>query len=389
MIDSIICHYSEIGLKGGNRGFFEKTLIQNIKKKIGPPFFFSVEKISGRILVNLTSLGRENREDIIKSLKLVFGISDFLLSIRTTQEIQKIGEVSVALLEKEKFKTFVVRSKRSEKEFSLTSQQINEDIGAIILKKIGGISVKLKEPDITCFIEIVGKNSFISVKKIKGQGGLPVGTGGRVVSLLSGGIDSPVASFMTMSRGVKIIFIHFHSYPETSKSSIDKVRELARVLSRYQGESKLYLVPFSKAQKEILVSVKTANRVIFYRRLMFRITLEIAKKERALGIVTGESLGQVASQTIENIASIERGVNLPIIRPLICTDKDGIIKKAREIGTYDISILPHSDSCARFLPRHPETRSSVEIILKEEEGLDIDKILNEAMSNISCEVISK
>lgn len=389
MIDSIICHYSEIGLKGGNRGFFEKTLIQNIKKKIGPPFFFSVEKISGRILVNLTSLGRENREDIIKSLKLVFGISDFLLSIRTTQEIQKIGEVSVALLEKEKFKTFVVRSKRSEKEFSLTSQQINEDIGAIILKKIGGISVKLKEPDITCFIEIVGKNSFISVKKIKGQGGLPVGTGGRVVSLLSGGIDSPVASFMTMSRGVKIIFIHFHSYPETSKSSIDKVRELARVLSRYQGESKLYLVPFSKAQKEILVSVKAANRVIFYRRLMFRITLEIAKKERALGIVTGESLGQVASQTIENIASIERGVNLPIIRPLICTDKDGIIKKAREIGTYDISILPHSDSCARFLPRHPETRSSVEIILKEEEGLDIDKILNEAMSNVSCEVISK
>lgn len=389
MIDSIICHYSEIGLKGGNRGFFEKTLIQNIKKKIEPSFFFSVEKISGRILVNLTSLGRENREDIIKSLKLVFGISDFLLSVRTTQEIQKIGEISIALLEKEKFKTFVVRSKRSEKEFSLTSQQINEDIGAIILKKIGGISVKLKEPDITCFIEIVGKNSFISVKKIKGQGGLPVGTGGRVISLLSGGIDSPVASFMTMSRGVKIIFIHFYSYPETSKSSIDKVRELVRVLSRYQGESKLYLVPFSKAQKEILVSVKAANRVIFYRRLMFRITLEIAKKERALGIVTGESLGQVASQTIENIASIERGVNLPIIRPLICTDKDGIIKKAREIGTYDISILPHSDSCARFLPRHPETRSSVEIILKEEEGLDIDKILNEAMSNISCEVISK
>ena len=376
----VICHYSEIALKGGNRFFFERKLVENIKKSINSEFVLDIKKISGRILIVLSD--SVIKSEIEESLKRVFGISNFLFCIKTKPTIEDISRELTLILEKEKFKTFRITAKRSEKNTPNTSQQINEQVGANIFNHFKDISVNLENPDINCFVEIVEGSAYISIKKIQGLNGLPVGTGGKVVLMLSGGIDSPVAGFMAMSRGLNIILVHFHTYPETSQNSIEKVKEISKILSKYQPRTKLYLVPFAKIQKQIFLSINPKLRVIFYRRLMFKITQEIAKKEKALGIVTGESIGQVASQTLENINATQNGIAMPIIRPLICYHKDDIIEKARQIKTFDISILPHDDCCSRFLPKHPEIRAKIEDVLAEEKKLNIDLMIKEALNEI-------
>ncbi|HQB85197.1 MAG TPA: tRNA uracil 4-sulfurtransferase ThiI [Candidatus Pacearchaeota archaeon] len=376
----VICHYSEIALKGGNRSFFERKLVENIKKSINSEFVLDIKKISGRILIILND--GVIKSEIEESLKRVFGISNFLFCIKTKPTIEDISRELTLILEKEKFKTFRITAKRSEKNTPNTSQQINEQVGANIFNHFKDISVNLENPDINCFVEIVSGSAYISIKKIQGLNGLPVGTGGKVVLMLSGGIDSPVAGFMAMSRGLNVILVHFHTYPETSQNSIEKVKEISKILSKYQPRTKLYLVPFAKIQKQIFLSINPKLRVIFYRRLMFKIAQEIAKKEKALGIVTGESIGQVASQTLENINAIQNGIAMPIIRPLICYHKDDIIEKARQIKTFDISILPHDDCCSRFLPKHPEIRAKIEDVLAEEKKLNIDLMIKEALNEI-------
>lgn len=376
----VICHYSEIALKGGNRSFFERKLVENIKKSINSEFVLDIKKISGRILVILND--GVIKSEIEESLKRVFGISNFLFCIKTKSTIEDISRELTLILEKEKFKTFRITTKRSEKNTPNTSQQINEQVGANIFNHFKDISVNLENPDINCFVEIVEGSAYISIKKIQGLNGLPVGTGGKVILMLSGGIDSPVAGFMAMSRGLNVILVHFHTYPETSQNSIEKVKEISKILSKYQPRTKLYLVPFAKIQKQIFLSINPKLRVIFYRRLMFKIAQEIAKKEKALGIVTGESIGQVASQTLENINATQNGIAMPIIRPLICYHKDDIIEKARQIKTFDISILPHDDCCSRFLPKHPEIRAKIEDVLAEEKKLNIDLMIKEALNEI-------
>lgn len=375
----IICHYSEIGLKRGNRSFFEKCLIDDIKKKIPSELFLSVSRISGRILVKLTDDAYKSKEKLKDDLLSVFGISSFLFCTRDDQEINSISDTAINLLEKERFKTFKIETKRSEKSFSMNSQEVNAQVGEAVLKKIPNIKVQMDNPDMICFIEIVGKDSFISTEKYKGQGGLPAGSGGRAISLLSGGIDSPVASFLMMRKGVRLTLVHFHAYPETSKESINKVIEIARLLSRYQPKIKLYLVPFASAQREILINNLPENRMILYRRLMLKISSKIAQKERCFAVVTGESLGQVASQTIENIRVIEEGCEFLILRPLISEDKENIIKKAKMIGSYDISILPHDDCCVRFIPQHPKTKADIAEIMDEERKIDINKTVDQAL----------
>lgn len=375
----IICHYSEIGLKKGNRSFFEKCLIDDIKKKIPTELFLSVSRISGRILVKLTDDAYKSKEKLKDDLLSVFGISSFLFCTRSDQEINSISDTTINLLKKERFKTFKIETKRSEKSFSINSQEVNAQVGEAVLKKIPNVKVQMDNPDMICFIEIVGKDSFISTEKYKGQGGLPAGSGGRAISLLSGGIDSPVASFLTMRKGVRLTLVHFHAYPETSKESINKVIEIARLLSRYQPKIKLYLVPFASAQREILINNLPENRMILYRRLMLKISSKIAQKERCFAVVTGESLGQVASQTIENIRVIEEGCEFLILRPLISEDKEDIIKKAKMIGSYDISILPHDDCCLRFIPQHPKTKADIAEIMDEERKIDINKTVDQAL----------
>ena len=254
----IICHYGEIALKGKNRKFFEEALVKNIKLALRPTNFEFVKRISGRIIVKLKN--KTDRDRVSVSLSNVFGIVSFSFAEDSPQEIKEIKKKSFEFLKNKKFKTFKISTQRSKKEFPLTSQEINEKVGEFVLKKLGqhrakgaGVRVDLKNPDITCFIEIVEKYAFLYLKKIAGPGGLPVGVSGKAVSLLSGGIDSPVASFLAMKRGLQLIFLHFHALPYTSRASIDKTKKIVKVLNKFQPKIKLYLIPFADIQKEILL----------------------------------------------------------------------------------------------------------------------------------------
>ena len=377
-MEYVICHYSEIALKGKNRRFFEERLVENIKRVLKPAQFTFIKRISGRIIIKLTQEGAKKEKEVSRALKNIFGIANFSFAISSSQRIKEIQENAFSLLKDRKFKTFRISAKRSQKDFLLNSQQINEKVGKYILQKKKA-KVDLEKPDINCFIEIVEKYAFLYTKKIKGLSGLPVGVSGKALSLLSGGIDSPVASFFGMKRGIKIIFVHFHAHPYTSEASIEKVKKIAGILNKYQGKSKLYLIPFGEIQKEILLKTIPKLRVILYRRFMFKISQEIAVKEKAGAIITGESVGQVASQTLENIRAIEEAVSLPVLRPLITHDKEEIINKAKEINAYSISILPDEDCCSRFLPAHPATKANLEEVKKEEEKLNTNKLIKEAI----------
>jgi len=380
-----ICHYAEIGLKGKNRKFFEEKLVENIKQALPEGSFKHIKRISGRILIFLTEV--VNTEAIQDSLQNVFGLAYFVFALETKQDIELIKQKAVEILKQKDFETFRVTAKRSSKEFALSSQSINEEVGGAVIDNLNK-KVKLKNPDINLFINIVEKYVFLYTKKHKGLGGLPVGVSSKAVSLLSGGIDSPVSSFLAMKRGVSVVFCHFHAMPYVSKESVDKVKQLADVLNKYQGKSKIYLVPFGDIQKEILLHTKPDLRVVLYRRIMFKIAQEIASKENAKALVTGESIGQVASQTIENISAISEVTNLPILRPLVTYDKEEIIEKAKEIGTYDLSILPHDDCCSRFLPEHPATKANIVNVKKQEQKIDIEKLIAQAMKKVEVEVFN-
>ena len=377
-MEYIICHYHEIALKGKNRKFFEEGLVENIKKALPESCFEFVKRISGRILIKLNEKGFKKKKKIKESLKNVFGIANFCFADSCKQTIGDIKTESLKILEEKKFKSFKISTKRSKKEFPLTSQEVNEKVGELIIERLNK-KVDLGKPGVTLFIEIVQDYAFLYLSKIEGLGGLPVGVSGKGAVLLSGGIDSPVAAFLAMKRGIRVVFIHFHSSPYTSRESIEKTENLAKILDRFQFGSKLYFVPFADIQKEILLKTPDKLRVILYRRFMLRIAEEIAKKEKASVLVTGESVGQVASQTLENIRAIAESVKIPVLRPLICQDKIEIIRKAKEIGTFDISILPHEDCCARFLPRHPATKAYLRDVKFAEKELDVKKLIKKAV----------
>ncbi len=384
----IVCHYHEIGLKGKNRKFFEEKLVENIKKALSKDSFEFVKRISGRIIVKLTDTGLKQKDKIKKSLKNVFGMVFFVFAYSVKPEIKTINKKALEILGQEKFKTFKIQTQRSDKDFPLKSPKISETVGAFIVKNLKK-KVKLENPDTTLFIEITKDYAFLYTEKISAYGGLPVSTGGRAVVLLSGGIDSPVAGFLTMKRGVKAIFVHFHAHPYTDKASIDKVKRIVRILNKFQFSSKLYLIPFADVQKQILLKVSARLRVIFYRRLMMKIAEVIAKKEKALALVTGDSIGQVASQTLENIFVISEAVNMPILRPLIGFDKEEIIDLAKKIDTFNLSILPYQDCCARFLPARVETRANLKQVKSEEKKLDTEELVKKTLKSSKLLTISK
>ncbi|MFH1314882.1 MAG: tRNA uracil 4-sulfurtransferase ThiI, partial [Candidatus Uhrbacteria bacterium] len=298
--------------------------------------------------------------------------NDFDLIQETALELVRSSESD--------WQTFKVITKRSHKLFPATSMEVSRDVGARVLEQTKK-AVDIHNPDLTIQIEITEKQTYIFTEKIPGAGGLPVGSSGTVVSLLSGGIDSPVASWQLMKRGCQVIFVHFHSAPQTSQEAIDKVQELSELLSPWQIKTKLYLVPFLNIQKEIVKECRGEYRVVLYRRFMYRIAEQIAEQENAKALVTGESVGQVASQTIENIATINDAVTIPILRPLIGLDKIEIIDRAKQIGTYELSILPHEDCCSLFVPRHPVTKSNIGVARKEEGKLDVDKLITNAIKD--------
>jgi thiamine biosynthesis protein ThiI len=276
------------------------------------------------------------------------------------------------------FKTFRVDARRGDKNFPHNSMEINKRVGAC-LKERCGKPVNLTNPDLTCSIEVVENSAYLYLDRFPGLGGLPSSTGGKVVVLLSGGLDSPVAAWKVMKRGCTAIFVHFHSFPYTTRESQEKAKQLALKLSEYQLRAKLYLVPFADVQRQIMVETPANTRVVLYRRYMMRLAERIAWREKARVLVTGDSIGQVASQTIENIDVVSRAVTMPILRPLIGDDKNEIVEVARRIGTYEISIQPDQDCCSLFVPKHPETRARIEMVEETESKLNVDDLLKQAL----------
>ena len=381
-MEYIICHYGELALKGKNRSLFERRLVKNIERSLPKGSFEFVKRISGRFIIKISKKGLKQQRKIKEALEKVFGISYFAFGYSCEQTLSDMKKTALEALKKKNFKTFRISAKRAGKDFYLTSQQINEKVGEFIIEKLKK-KVKLKNPGATCFIEVVEKYAFLYTSKIRGLGGLPVGVSGRSIVLLSGGIDSPVAAFRAMKRGVRTIFVHFHAHPYTDKASIEKVKRIASVLNKFQFDSKLYLIPFADIQKEILLNSTAKLRIVLYRRFMLRIAEEIAKKEGALALVTGDSIGQVASQTLENLRTVSLATKIFIFRPLVCRDKEEIIKEARNIDTYNLSILPHQDCCVRFLPLHPETKSNPKEVKIAEKNLNIKKLVKKAVKDAS------
>ena len=376
----IIVHYQEIALKGKNRHIFVNKLISNIRYATQGLGVRQVREHGGRIVIDLSP---DAPEGLLKDrISRVFGIANFSFGYKTSNNVDILKEAVLSHIKDNTFQSFRITTKRGYKEYPLTSMDIDRIVGAHI-REATGAKVDLTHPELNIFIEILLKDAFFYTGKIPGQGGLPVGTSGKVVCLLSGGIDSPVAAFRMMKRGCSVLFVHFHSYPYQSKVSQEKVEDIMEILEQYQRKSRLYLMPFGDIQKEIVLNAPAKYRVVLYRRMMLRITEAIAKKDKASALITGDSLGQVSSQTLENITTIENAATLPVLRPLIGMDKSEIMDQARRIGTYDISIIPDQDCCQLFIPKNPAIRTTIEEIEKVEQTLDIDKLIDIGLQNLT------
>jgi len=380
--NAIVVHYSEIGLKGSNRPLFEKILVRNMLIGLRNTNYKSIERKYGCIIIHLKKNADINKiQDVLKNTP---GISSYSLAIESKQTLQVIKKKALAIATENKKKSFKISTKRSDKSFIYTSLQLNEKIGKYISEKTS-MKVKLKNPGLVIYIEIISSNVFIYHERKQGIGGLPVGTAGKVIALLSGGIDSPVASYLLMKRGARVIFVHFLN--ETVQKSENKVIDLVKVLTKYQLNSILYIVRFGEIQKEIIKSIPAKQRMIIYRRVMFRIAEKIAKKVDTKAFVTGDSVAQVASQTLDNLRVIYQVANHPVLAPLIGMNKQEIMDMAQEIGTYETSIQPYSDCCSFLIHKHPETKAEIEIIEKIESNLNLEKIMRLAEKNTEKRII--
>ena len=399
----IIIHYDEITLKGGNRPFFERVLMNNIREFLSNIKYNKIYKEGGKIIIEIFSEGEQafvRLQELKEILKNIPGISNFYFAVSADKNIEKINKKAVELLknylEKEnkkilrqaqddKIKTFKIEARRADKKFVLKSPEINAKVGEFVLENTE-LKVDVHRPDLEIVVDVGNKNCFIYFERTNGIGGLPVGTTGKLVSLISGGIDSPVASYMMMKRGAKIIFVHFKN-KTINNTGDDKIKNLVKKLSCFQGKSKLYIIPFEEFQKEIIAKIPAKNRMIVYRRIMFKLAEIIAKKENAKGFVTGDSLSQVASQTLENINVIYNAANFPVFSPLIGMNKQEIINLSVKIKTYETSILPYQDCCSFLIAKHPETKAKLEDIIKQEEILEIDEIAERIITETRPEVI--
>ena len=377
-------HYAEVGLKGKNRIFFEKRLTSNIKVALRGTGYTEVARLHDRILVRL---GKDaDVPEIKKRLQQVMGIAYFELACATERDITAIKETALQQIRGKAYASLKVETRRTDKTFPLTSPQISAEVGGYLIEHTGA-RADMHNPDLVCWIKITQKHAYISTEKISGIGGLPVGVSGKVLVMLSGGIDSPVAAWQMIKRGAKAVFIHFYSYPYTDKASLEKVIELAQILAVSNYRSVVYLVPFAELQQVIVTGTPAPLRVLLYRRMMTRIAQRVATLVNAEALVTGESLAQVASQTLTNLRTIEAIADIPILRPLIGEDKAEIIEKAQRIGTFDVSTRPHQDCCSLFVPKHPATRASLGELANAEADLDIEALVEEALKNLEKQVV--
>jgi len=383
MYNKIVIHYSEIGLKGRNRAFFEKKLIDNIKKSLGKDTK-KVYKRYGRIICNITD--KTNLEKIKQKLKKIPGIAYFSFATYSKLEIKDIKKQALEILKNEEFTTFKVITKRSNKKFQLNSFEINKALGQYLsnnLKK----KVIMNNTDVNLYIEICEKEVFIYTNKHQSMGGLPVGVSGKVICSLSGGIDSPVASVLMMKRGCKVIFVHIFNKTLTKQGVLTKINKIVQQLTKFQFNSRLYVIPFEKIQKEIVANVPSKYRMIIYRRFMMKIINKLAKTKKAKGILTGDSIGQVASQTLENLRCIYQASDLPVFAPLIGMNKEEIVQIAKKTGTFEYSILPYPDCCSFMIAKHPETKANLKQIIQAENNIkNQEKLIQESISKAKIKI---
>ena len=381
-MDSIVVHYQEISLKGKNRPWFLGRLVRNLKHALSDLDVIAVRALMGRIEIQLGA--GTTREAAGERVRRTFGIANYSFAKRTTLDIDIIARAVLDDLRDRTCNSFRVSVKRADKRFPMTSPQVEREIGGRI-KQARGWDVDLDDAELTIHVELLTNDAFYFFGKERGAGGLPTGTAGRVTCLLSGGIDSPVAAHRMLKRGCAATFVHFHSYPILSRASIEKARELVRLLTMWQQRSRLYLVAFGDIQQQVVLAVPGPMRVIVYRRLMLRIAETIARGRGAKALVTGEVVGQVASQTLENLQVIGSVATLPVFRPLIGMDKEEIMDEARRLGTYPISIVPDQDCCTLFTPRNPQTRGRLEQVEAAERALPIDDIVSRAAADAVVE----
>ena len=379
---SVVVHYQEIALKGRNRPWFIARLVRNLRIATADLDVTRVRPLMGRIELSLGPSAKW--ADIKDRLERVFGVANFSVAGRVPLDLNGMAASILADLGNPSVESFRVSARRADKRYPLTSPQIEREVGGRI-KEARGWRVDLENPQLTIHLEFLTDEAFYFFGKERGAGGMPTGVSGRVACLLSGGIDSPVAAFRLMRRGCTVLLIHFHSYPFHSTTSQEKVREIATMLTRYQLQTRLYLVSFGEIQRQVVLTVPSALRVIIYRRLMMRIAWALARQTRARALVTGEVIGQVASQTLENLSVIGAAVECQIFRPLIGMDKDEITEQAQRLGTYPISIIPDEDCCQLFMPRNPATKARLEDVVAAEQLLPIDDLVAAATRTVGVE----
>lgn len=384
--DHILIRYGELALKGNNMKLFVNKLQQNIKHKLKEFSNIQVKRTQGRLFILLNG---HDPEPIVNKCKNIFGIYSLSLAIKVGNDVEEIKEAAkFALQHKKGTKTFKVAVRRANKSFPIGSQEMNQLLGAFLLQNTEGFKVDVHQPDVEIKIEIRNNATYITSSVVKGLGGLPVGTSGKSLLLLSGGIDSPVAGYLAIKRGVEIDAIHFHSPPFTSERAKQKVLDLAKKLTQYSQVINIHIVPFTKVQQEIFRNMPERYAMTIMRRMMLRISEHVCKKESLLSMTTGESLGQVASQTMESMNVINEVTNYPVLRPLISMDKEEIIKISKKIDTYDISIRPYEDCCTIFVPKSPKTKPERSRVNKYESEFDFSSLLEEAIEGIEVITIT-
>jgi tRNA uracil 4-sulfurtransferase len=374
----LIGRYHEIALKGRNQWRFVDQLKQNLRAIFADYRLGNMRSVGPRLLVQLPDALSD--EVASERAALIFGLQNFSISHATERDVVSMSREAITRATGSLAKTFAVRTRREDKRFAMNSVEIDRAVGGDVQEALG-FEVDLSHPELTISIEIMNDAAYVSAGKKPGAGGLPVGISGRGLALLSGGIDSPVAAHRMMKRGLALDFVHFHAHPLVSSASRDKAAELAAHLTRWQARSTLMLVPFGSLQREIVANTLRPLRVVLYRRFMLRIASALAQRSRATVLVTGESLGQVASQTLENMVVIEKAAAFPILRPLVGMDKNEIVDQARRLGTFETSILPDQDCCTLFVPAHPETRARIEAVEAAESRFDIPRMIDDAVRN--------
>ncbi len=379
--ETLLLKLGEVVLKGLNRHVFEDRLVNNVRRRLRHLGSFQVFIRQSTIYVEPQS-PQCDMEGAFAACRQVFGIVSVVRAVPCEKSVEAIVSTARTYLAPHfaAARSFKVESKRADKQFRLNSIQISQAVGGALAEAFPAVAVDLHHPDLTVFVEIREKHAYVHAPAVPGAGGLPTGMGGRAVSLLSGGLDSPVASYMIARRGVELEMVHFASPPYTSQQALDKVLELARLLSLYSGRMIVHVIPFTQIQEQIRTHCPEEYFTLIMRRLMMRMAEAVAKKAGAGAIVTGESLGQVASQTMAALGVTEAVTTLPVLRPLIGTDKVEIIRQARSIGTYDTSILPYEDCCTVFTPRHPALRPRLEAVEEAEGALDVEGLMAQALS---------